>query len=125
MLRKRRIPAPRNCPKPPEISQDLSRTAASAKSLTGKAIAPHSAQSFLRSQTLVFPQNGRILLKNSYTARWGQIWENKIPHYSNFDGVTRRNQPVGERFSTFQKFAVAAKSFSTEWAGSGPSPHVA
>ena len=60
----------------------------------------------------------RIVLKNSYTARWGQIWENKIPNYSDFAGVTRRNQSVGERFPTFQKFAVAAKSFSTEWAES-------
>ncbi|MEP2881354.1 MAG: hypothetical protein ABJP13_16345 [Sulfitobacter sp.] len=59
------------------------------------------------------------MLKNSYTARWGQIWENRIPNYSGFDGVTRHNQPVGERFPTFQKFAVAAKSFSTESAETG------
>tara|TARA_R110002020_G_scaffold213661_1_gene420568 strand:+ start:2464 stop:2847 length:384 start_codon:yes stop_codon:yes gene_type:complete len=58
-----------------------------------------------------------IVLKNSQTARWGQIWENKIPNYSNFDGVKERNQLVGERFPTFPKFAAAAKSFSTE---SGP-----
>ncbi|WP_417733886.1 hypothetical protein, partial [Roseovarius sp.] len=39
--------------------QGLSRTAANAKSLIGKALAPHLEQPFLRSQTLVFPQNRR------------------------------------------------------------------
>lgn len=42
---------------PPEISQELSRAAASAKSLTGKALTQHLERSFLHSQTLVFPQN--------------------------------------------------------------------
>ena len=64
---------------------------------------------------------GWIVLKNFHTARWGQIWENKIPNYSNFDGVTRRNQPAGERCPTFQKFAVAAKSFSAESVDTGHS----
>ncbi|HKK31711.1 MAG TPA: hypothetical protein VKA18_15110, partial [Alphaproteobacteria bacterium] len=44
-------------PEPPEISQALSRTAANAKSPIEKALAPHLEQPFLRSQTLVFPQN--------------------------------------------------------------------
>ncbi|MFP7674015.1 hypothetical protein ACG74X_11745, partial [Marivita sp. S0852] len=39
--------------------QDLSRTAANAQSLTRKALALCSAHHFLRSQTLVFPQNRR------------------------------------------------------------------
>jgi hypothetical protein len=48
-------------------------------------------------------------------------WENKIPSFSNFDGINERNQLVGERFPTFPKFAAAAKSFSTERAESRPS----
>ena len=51
--------------------------------------------------------------------RVGAKWENKIPSFSNFDGVNERNQLVGERFPTFPKFAAAAKSFSTERAGFG------
>src|SRR6056297_406056 len=57
MRRKRRIPPRRHRPEPPETGQDLSCTAANAKSLTGKALAPHFEQPFLRSQTLVFQKN--------------------------------------------------------------------
>ena len=46
--------------KPPQISQDLSCTAENATSLIRKALALCSAHYFLRSQHIVFPQNGRI-----------------------------------------------------------------
>ncbi|HKK84232.1 MAG TPA: hypothetical protein VJ942_01775, partial [Roseovarius sp.] len=44
-------------PEPPETGQDLSGTAANAQSLIGKALGSHLERLFLRSQTLVFPQN--------------------------------------------------------------------
>ena len=45
---------------PPQTSQDLSCTAATAKSLIRKARAPSSRPYFLQPQHVVFPQNGRI-----------------------------------------------------------------
>src|SRR6056297_3488160 len=57
MRRKRRIPPRRHRPEPPETGQDLSGTAANAQSLIGKALGSHLERLFLRSQTLVFPQN--------------------------------------------------------------------
>jgi hypothetical protein len=65
MRRKRRIPPRRHRPKPPQTGKDPSCTAANAKSLIRKALALGSCQRIPRQQNVVFPQNRRILLKNS------------------------------------------------------------
>ncbi|MEX0371375.1 MAG: hypothetical protein AB3N09_12145, partial [Tateyamaria sp.] len=49
----------RHRPEPPQTGQDLSCTAANAKSLTRKALALSSYRNFLRQQHVVFPQNRR------------------------------------------------------------------
>ncbi len=57
MWRKRRIPSLRHRPKPPQTGQDLSCTAASAKSLNTKALARPSTPHIAGPQHVVFPQN--------------------------------------------------------------------
>lgn len=57
MWRERRISSRRHRPEPPQIGQDLSRTAENGQSLTRKALAPSSDRDVLRQQHVVFQQN--------------------------------------------------------------------
>ena len=66
---KRRIPACRHRPKPPQTSQDLSCPAANVQSLTRKALALRLDQHFLHPQHVVFPQNR---LKGDFRCRSSQ-----------------------------------------------------
>ena len=59
MRRKRRISPRRHRTEPQQAGQDPPCTAATARSLTGKALAPRSAVDILRQRTGVFPRNRR------------------------------------------------------------------
>ena len=95
MRRQRRIPPRRHRPKPPEIGQDPSRTAATASSLTGKALELQSGRSILRQRTRVFPRNRRIPVIRR--RREGSLSILRKPTFSRVPGRRRHDRHRGRR----------------------------